>query len=428
MIASLLLALALADPQITAAIAKIKAIDHHAHPPRVTAPGEIDTDVDALSIDGIEMTAPMPLRPDNPELVRAWRALYGYRYHDRKPEHVAELIAAKERVMKREGDRYPRWVLDQAKIETMFANRIALGRGLTPPRFRWIAFDDALLFPLDNSAAKSANPERDHFFRDEEHLLKRYLGDAPLPATFGAYLHDVVTATLERQKHEGALGVKFEAGYLRPLDFSNPSAADAARVYERWIGGGVPPADDYKLLQDFLFRYIAREAGRLGMAVHIHVIGGGVGTYYDVGGSNPTLLDSVFNDPALRKTNFVMIHGGYPWAREVAMLFAKPNVYADFSAQTFLLYPRELSAVLRVWLEAHPEKVLFGTDCGPGAPEQSWEEQAWMTSRTARTALAIALSGMVDDGEITRARAIELARMVLRGNAIQLYNLPVSAR
>jgi predicted TIM-barrel fold metal-dependent hydrolase len=157
--------------------------------------------------------------------------------------------------------------------------------------------------------------------------------------------------------------------------------------------------------------------------VHIHVLGSGVGSYFSVRGSQPLLLDSVFNDPTLRKTNFVMVHGGYPWTKEVAMLLAKPNVYADFSAQTFLLHPRELSTVLCLWLESYPEKVLLGTDASPGAPEMSWEEQGWMTMRTARQALALALTGMMEDGEVTREQAVELARMVLRGNAIKLYGL-----
>ena len=42
-------------------------------------------------------------------------------------------------------------------------------------------------------------------------------------------------------------------------------------------------------------------------------------------------------------------------------------------------------------------------------------------SPTAREALALALTGMMNDREITRERAVELARMVLRENAIKLY-------
>ncbi len=97
------------------------------------------------------------------------------------------------------------------------------------------------------------------------------------------------------------------------------------------------PSDaDYKTLQDYLFRYIAREAGRLGMAVHFHT-GGGCGGYFAMEAQNPLLLDSVFNDPTLRKTNFVMLHGGAGgFEQSVPYLLMKPNVYADFSEQTWM--------------------------------------------------------------------------------------------
>jgi len=37
--------------------------------------------------------------------------------------------------------------------------------------------------------------------------------------------------------------------------------------------------------------------------------------------------------------------------------------------------------------------------------------------------LGIALTGMLEDGEITVPRANEIARMVLRENALKLYHL-----
>ncbi|MDQ3917914.1 MAG: amidohydrolase family protein, partial [Acidobacteriota bacterium] len=143
-------------------------------------------------------------------------------------------------------------------------------------------------------------------------------------------------------------------------------------------------------------------------------------------GSEPALLESAFNDPALRKTNFVILHGGAPFDREIAFLVGKPNVFADFSAQTFLLSPRELSEVLRYWLTLYPEKILFGTDTFPGAPEIDWEEVGWLATTTGRQALALALTAMTRDGEITRTRASEIARLVMRENAAKLYG--ISAR
>lgn len=137
--------------------------------------------------------------------------------------------------------------------------------------------------------------------------------------------------------------------------------------------------------------------------------------------SNELRLRYPFNDPSLRKTNFVVVHGAYPFTKEMRSLMSKANVYADFSAQTFLLYPRELSEVLRNWLEAFPDKILFGTDAFAFGPEVGWGETAWLSNTTARQALALALTGMMNDGEITRGRAIELAQMVLHDNAVRLY-------
>lgn len=413
-----------ADPALAREIEKIKAIDNHTHVMRVVGPGEEDHEYDALPFELIEPFPPMlRLHPDNLEYTGAWRALYGYKYSDMSEAHVRELGEAKRRVMRERGDGYPAWVLDQLGIETMLANRIAMGRGLTAPRFRWVSYIDALVFPLNNEAARRINLDYRAFYPAEERLLKRYLGDLKLnglPASLKDYLSKVVTTTLERQKRDRAVAMKFEIAYLRALDFADPAEGDAARVYERWVKGGEPPAVDYKVLQDFLFRYACRELGRLGLVVHIHVFDGGGGSYVQ-SGSNPVLLDSVFNDPSLRKTNFVIVHGGYPFTKSTAGLLSKPNVWADFSAQDLLIYPRALSEILRNWLEYYPEKILFGTDASPFAGEIGWEETGWLAAQTARQALALALTGMMNDREITRERALELARMVLRENAVKLY-------
>jgi len=202
--------------------------------------------------------------------------------------------------------------------------------------------------------------------------------------------------------------------YLRSLDIGNPTKAEAEAA---WAGRG-----PYKALQDYIFRFIAAECGRLGMAVHFHT-GAGGGSYFDVAGSNPMLLEPLLDDPSLRKTNFVFLHGGWPFERQLTALLAKPNAYADFSAQNFFNYPAELAKTIRAWLEFDPEKILFATDAYPYSAEAGWEETGYIAATSSREALAIALTGMLREGEITRPRALELARMVLRDNARALYKL-----
>jgi predicted TIM-barrel fold metal-dependent hydrolase len=418
------------DTALLAEIEKIKAIDNHTHVSKVVGTGEQDRDFDALPCDIIEAGADtLTARPENPQFLEAWRALYGYKYDDRDPAHVKELIAAREKVMREQGDHFPDWVLDQLNIETMFANRVAMGRGLDAPRFRWVPFDDALMSPL-NPENVADTPDKKVFYGQEAKILKTYMsaaGVSGLPATLDEYVERVIKPTLAAQKKAGAPAIKFEAAYLRPLNFGlAPSAQEreqASKIYGRYATGGAGARADVLRVQAVLFRTIALLAGREGLAVHIHT-GQGCGNYFDLAGARPTELESVLDDPPLRGTNFVLLHGGAgPYTHEVTVLIAKPNVYADFSEQDALIPPRALSAVLREWLEWYPEKVLYGTDLAPGPPERDWDVIGYSTNQTARKALAIALTGMMNDGEITRERALELARMVLRENAMKLYGM-----
>jgi predicted TIM-barrel fold metal-dependent hydrolase len=230
----------------------------------------------------------------------------------------------------------------------------------------------------------------------------------------------VVRATVERHQKGGALGEKFEMAYLRPLEIGNPSREEAEAA---WRDGGRTAAA-YRKLQDFIFRAIASECGRLGLAVHFHT-GEGAGGYFDFQGANPLLLQGLFNDPSLRRTNFVMVHGGWPFTREAGALLSKPNAYLDFSVQQFLRAPSDLAQTIRAWLELTPEKVLFGTDAYPYAPEAGlgWSDTTLIASEAGREALGRALTDMVREGTVSRDRAAELAGMVLRDNARKLYGL-----
>jgi len=391
------------DAELAHTIAGIKAIDNHAHPVRPTAPGEKpDDEFDALPVDNLEpQSDPIRQRATSPIVVDAHAALFG---ND------------KAATVRAHANDYATWALDKMGIDIMLANRVAMGPGLPSSRFLWVPFADALMYPLDNTA-QIHNPDQKAFYPLEERLLKRYYTESGVttkPATLGEYLDRVVRPTLERQKAGGALAEKFEMAYLRPLDIGNPSRADAERAYAS--------GDNYKALQDYIFRFIATECGRLGMAVHIHVAHGG-GGYFNVAWANPLLLEPLLNDPSLRKTNFVLIHGGWPFTAEMTPLLTKPNAYVDFSEQTAFNAPHQVAEVLRAWLSYNPEKVMFATDAYPSSAQIGWEESGLLAANTGREALARALTGMMRDGEITRARAVELANMVLRDNARKLYRL-----
>ena len=420
------------DAALVRYIATIHAIDNHAHPMRPLRQGTpADTEFDALPLDGIPpFQVPWRLRLENPEWRVAQSALFAIPNRGSDSAFRVSLHARRARELAARGDAYPAWVLDRAGIDVMFANRIAVGPGLTPPRFRWVAFDDALMLPLDTRTEAARSPDTRSLYPKEAILLQRYMREVNvdrLPATLDEYLSRVLRATLERQRRNGAVAVKFEAAYLRPLDFGDADPAEAARIYARYAAGGAPTRAEYKTVQDFLFKEIAREAGRLGMAVHIHALDT-FGGFYSSRGSAPHQLEPTFNDSTLRGTSFVLIHGGWPLFAQTQSMLGKPNVYADISMMVLVAEPRELANTLRSWLTAWPEKVLFGTDAFDGGPDQGWEEGVYLGASTARRALALALTGMMRDGEIDRPRAEALARMVLRENAMKLYGTALASR
>ncbi len=415
------------DSALAAYIATIRAIDTHAHPMRpVLAGAPADTDFDALPLDGIPTFGLQHrLGLEDPVWRRAQETLYGMPTGQSDSAYHANLARTVARAISERGTQFPTWALDQAGIDVMLANRIAMGPGLESPRFRWVSFVDALMLPLDTRGEAARTPDTRALYPKEEKLLARYLRDlhlTRLPPTLDAYVRTIVVPTLERQRDAGAVAVKFEAAYLRPLDFDDPDVSFASRVYARYANGGVPTRFEYKALEDYLFRVIAREAGRRRMAIQIHALET-FGGYYQSAGAAPRLLEPAFNDSTLRATKFIVVHGGWPLVNETQALLAKPNVYADISQMDVILSPTELAGVLRRWLGEFPDKVLFGTDAFDGGTEQGWEQVAWVGSMTARRALAIALTGMLRDGEITRPRAEALARMVLRENARVAYVL-----
>src|SRR5262249_25890331 len=160
----------------------------HAHPMRPVPQGApADTDFDALPLDGIPpFELPNRVKPDD----MIWRAAQAALYNIKvdltgAPYHTA-LKAAAAHAIKTRGQSFPDWALDQAGIDIMMANRIAMGPGLNPARFKWIAFADPLMLPLDPRNEASRTPDTKPLYPREAKLLQRYLRDLKvksLPAT-----------------------------------------------------------------------------------------------------------------------------------------------------------------------------------------------------------------------------------------------------
>jgi len=407
------------DAKLLEEISRIRAIDNHMHGDAVD-PARRARWKDENPLGKSRYPDVVGLQRTNPEWHAAWFALYGYNHSDAELPHLKELLADKRDTIAKAGNNWPSNVLDAAGVDIALLNTVQPGTGQLNGRFRWVPYADPLLRPFagDTSWLGYSGGEL------PVSKLLREVGFSRPPPTLIEYRVNIVQASLARWKKSGAVAVKFLCAYARPLDFAVVEEAAAAPVYARAVKGEALTTTEQKLLEDYLFSAIAMAAGAQQLAVHIHT-GNGDGPYFNNSHADPALLEDVLNSRALRKTSFVLLHGGWPYHEVAQAMLDKPNTWADFSAQTFYLGTHQLAEVLRDWLSWHPEKVLFGTDAysDTDSPLTDWEEKEFLMTSKARRALAIALTAMVQNGEITRERALEIARQVLRDNAMKLYGL-----
>jgi len=396
-------------------IEKIPMFDHHAHPGYAD-----DPDVDAMAAP--PGSAALRERETNPELVAVAKALWGYPYNDLSPEHTKWLIQKKEDAKKQQGTAYFSNILDKLNIEQGVANRAMMADYLDPKRFVWVFFSDSFMWPFNNQRETARNGDEQVYIPLQEKMLRRWMqqeGLSSLPQDFNQYLK-FVTRTLEDNQKRGAIAQKFEVAYFRSTKFSEPTPEQAADVYQRFVNGGVPSEQEYRTFQDYIFRYLIGEGGRLQLPVHIHSAVG-IGDYYNLSEANILNLENILRDPRYASTTFVMIHGGYPYDRQAIWLAAVKNVYLDTSETEMLLYPSEFKKILKQWLETFPDKVTFGTDCFPYNEALGAEESYWLGVQSSRTALAAALAEMISEGEVTEAQALQLAHGYLHDNAVGIY-------
>src|SRR2546422_5396223 len=396
-------------------IEKIPAFDHHAPPGFFD-----DADVDAMAAP--PGSAALRERDTNPELVAAAKALFGYPYNDLSPEHAKWLVQKKAELKKSRGNQYFSDILDKLNIERGVANRAMMADYLDPKRFPWVFFADSFMWPFNNQRETARNSDEQVYIPLQEKMLHRWMQQesvSKLPAKFDDYLA-FVTRTLEDNQKKGGIAMKCEVDYFRPTKFGEPAREEAEDIYQRFVNGGIPSEQEYRTFQDYIFRYLIQEGGRLHLPVHIHSAVG-IGDYFNLSQSNIMNLESVLRDPRYASTTFVMIHGGYPLEREALWLAAMKNVYLDSSFGELAQYPSAFKATLKMWLETFPDKITVGTDCFPYNDVLGAEESYWLGAESSRTALASALAEMISEGEITEARAFEMAHAYLHDTAVKLY-------
>ena len=380
--------------RLAAALDEVSAIDNHTH---LLQPGKFDPSLAAAT--------PVLLRSTHPWFLSTVKARFGITVEPGNWSAAIEAIAsARDAMVKRLGE-HGYWMnhLDYTHTEIALVNANSR-QGIDDKRLRWVPHASTLLYPLPADHLMARSPSHKVDIAGLQKNLQGFLMKANLtaaPPDLAAYVR-FIDDTLRRWRKEGAVAVKFFDAYLRTLRIADVPEMQAADLYAK--GKTTPLArDEYLALQDFLWRHILLEAGKIALPVHIHS-SLGVPPFLRSLESDVRNLEDVLADPKFFATPIVLIHGGGPWYDIAIYLALKPNVWVDISSIGFLYPVPDFASVLRRYLVFAPEKVLYGTDAAsyPSMPGGA-DVHHVMVSRATRDALYLALAGLVRDGVMSQA-------------------------
>lgn len=246
-----------------------------------------------------------------------------------------------------------------------------------------------------------------------QHLVAQH---ASLPAVLEA-----LDASLHDLRSQGFAGLKSIVGYRTGLEVerwdTDVVESSFAEARHEVAGTGVVRLG-YKPLLDTLLHGALSQAAVQELPVQFHVGYGDPDV--DLRTASPLALRAVFEEPAYRGAAIVLLHGCWPYVREGAYLTAVyQNAYLDLSYGIPFLSVGELTAMTSAALGAAPfSKLMFSSD-GARVPELHW-----MGAHDGRLALSRGLGLLVEDRELSTAKAYEVAERVLAGNARRLYGVP----
>lgn len=237
-------------------------------------------------------------------------------------------------------------------------------------------------------------------------------------ATVDAML-DAFSATVERARADGYVGLKSIIAYRTGLAVQATSRGDAAAAFapvkERARREGRVRLAD-KPLNDYLLLRALEIAERQSMPVQIHT---GFGdSDLDLREANPLHLRPLLASGRYAHVPFVLLHASYPYVRELGYLAAiYPNVWADVG----LAIPHlaaEIPTLLRQLFGLTPtSKIVYSSDAS------QIPELFWLAARWGRRGLGTVVDELVALGALDSSEALAVGRRVLGENAAGIYGV-----
>ncbi len=371
-------------PDIDAAVAAVRLVDHHVHGALREAP-----DRPALERMMTESDRPVPpwMSTFDSQVglaIRRWCA----------PVLDLEPLATAEDYVARRAD------LGEAEVTRRLLRACGVDRYLVETGFQ----ADAVLSPDEMAVAADARAHEVVRLEPVFEALAAQVGAAAAVRTFPEVL---------QERTRDAVGLKSVVAYRFGFDFDPepPDTADVVAATDAMLARPGPPrVDDPTLLRHLLWTGVAR-----GLPLQLHC---GYGDPdLELHRCDPLLLTRFLKLVEPHGVAVLLLHC-YPFHRGAGYLAQVfPHVYLDVGLATHYTGLRS-HAVVAESLELAPfAKILFSSDGYGPAELHHLGAQLW------RRGMRRALGTWVADDEMTLADAERIARLVGRDNAVRVYGL-----
>ncbi len=261
-----------------------------------------------------------------------------------------------------------------------------------------------------------------HLFTTWSHKLRAPL-IARLEEETGIAVHslgkcvDALQARVAREKDKGCIAMKVGAAYSRSLDFADVTPAQAQRVFadlRRGVDTVLSREDDW-CLEDYLLRREIEACIDLGLPVAIHT-GYHASNWNDIRNARATELWHLLK--SYPQARFDLFHGSFPYVSDMTVLGKYfPNVALNM-CWMHILSPTVSRRALDEWLDTVPVTKIFAF-----GGDYRVVELVYGHLQLARENVAAVLAGRVGAGRMTRAQAVEVARLLFYENPRRWYGL-----
>ena len=236
-----------------------------------------------------------------------------------------------------------------------------------------------------------------------------------VPATPWSSLEEYleyVDRCCEQMREEGAVALKSAFAGVRRLDYRVVTTDEIADTFGKPVGAWT--AADVVDFEDYMIGYLADRAAVHGLPFQFHTGTPFSGPVADHDLCCALMTELIQHHP---DTRFVLMHGSFPYTRELANLAKRfANVYVDTSWLPILSQAAAEQA-FREFLDLVPHgKLVWGGDA-------VFAEETYGALLVACEALAGALETCITAGRLSREDALDLACCVLGRNARKIFSL-----